>query len=118
MRMVRWAPVLTLILLSGCGGILTVPMVQRLDPEAQQQVDGIWSNLLTPPNRLDRTLLLDALMANQLHESGVDELRMVSKKRVGDGLAVMEVDFERERPEADGFTFTYVSSPGLEIRRE
>jgi hypothetical protein len=104
--------------LLGCAGVLTAPMVTRLPDDAQAEVDNAWQNMFSPPTRLDRGLLLDTLLRHQLHQLGVDELRFVSKKHVGDALVVMEVDYNRLDPSFDAFTVTYISAPGLEIRRE
>ena len=102
----------------GCHGPLTKPMVDRLDEGTQQKVDDAWVNMLTPPERLDRTLLLDVILSGQLHQFGVDYLRLVSEKHVGLGLVVMEVRYDREDPAFDEFTVTYLDSEGYEVRRE
>ena len=102
----------------GCHGPLTKPMVDRLDEETQQKVDDAWLNMFTPPDRLDRTLLLDVILSGQLHQYGVDYLRLVSEKHVGDGLVVMEVRYDREDPAFDEFSVSYVDNEGYEVRRE
>lgn len=102
----------------GCHGPLTKPMVDRLDEETQQKVDDAWLNMFAPPDRLDRTLLLDVILSGQLHQYGVDYLRLVSEKHVGDGLVVMEVRYDREDPEFDEFSVSYVDGDGYEVRRE
>ena len=94
----------------GCHGPLTKPMVDRLDEETQQKVDDAWLNMFTPPDRLDRTLLLDVILSGQLHQYGVDYLRLVSEKHVGDGLVVMEVRYDREDPAFDEFSVSYVDN--------
>ncbi|MCK4660595.1 MAG: hypothetical protein KAV82_13825 [Phycisphaerae bacterium] len=101
----------------GCGP-LTAPMVVRLNDEYQQKVDEAWVNMFSPPGRLDRALLLDVLLCNQFHQLGVDRLRLVSEKRVGEGLAVMEVRFDRNDPTFDDFTIAYLDGEGYEVRRE
>jgi hypothetical protein len=93
-------------------------MVDRLDEETQQKVDDAWLNMFTPPDRLDRTLLLDVILSGQLHQYGVDYLRLVSEKHVGDGLVVMEVRYDREDPAFDEFSVSYVDNEGYEVRRE
>jgi len=93
-------------------------MVDRLDEETQQKVDDAWLNMFTPPERLDRTLLLDVILSGQLHQYGVDYLRLVSEKHVGDGLVVMEVRYDREDPAFDEFSVSYVDNEGYEVRRE
>lgn len=106
------------IVLSGCRGPLGVPMVERLGEEEQQYVDEAWRNMLAPPDRLDRTLLLDALVYYQLHHQGVDYLRMTSEKDVAGGLVVMDVRYDRDNPTFDVFEFTFVDAEGNELRRE
>jgi hypothetical protein len=93
-------------------------MVHRLSEEEQRHVEDAWYNMLTPPDRLDRTLLLDTVIRYQLHHLGVDYLRMTSEKAVGDGLVVMEVRYDRTDPAFDEFEIAYVDSDGYEIRRE
>ena len=105
------------LILVGCGP-LTTPMVSRLDEESQGKVDEVWGKLFVPPDRLDRTLLLDVILSGQLHQLGVDDLRLVSEKRAGDGLVVMEVRFNRDHPEFDEFAITYKDAQGREMRRE
>jgi len=74
--------------------------------------------MFSPPGRLDHTLLLDVVLVAQLHQRGVDHLRLVSEKHVGDGLAVMEVRFDREDPSFDEFSLSYIDADGYETRRE
>lgn len=114
--MYRWIAIL-LLSLAGCG-LLTFPMVTRLSEEKQAQVDDAWKNLFTPPDRLDRTLLLDVLLAMQLHQQGVDRLELVSEKEVGAARVVMSVRFDRTRPSFDEFVISYVDAVGVEARRE
>ena len=102
----------------GCHGPLTKPMVDRLDEETQEKVDDAWLNMFTPSDRLDRTLLLDVILSGQLHQYGVDYLRLISEKHVGDGLVVMEVRYDREDPAFDEFSVSYVGAEGYETRRE
>ena len=105
------------VIIAGCGP-LSRPMVLRLDPDTQRSIDEAWLCMLTPPDRSVRTLLLDTILEGQMHEYGVDSLRFVSEKEIGDALVVMEVNYERADPNADEFIFTYVDRDGFEIRRE
>ncbi|MFH1748000.1 MAG: hypothetical protein ABIG44_13275 [Planctomycetota bacterium] len=114
----RFMIIAACLLVTGCHGPLSKPMVDRLDDETQQKVDGVWLNMFTTPDNLDRTLLLDVILSGQLHQYGVDHLRLVSEKYVGDGLVVMEVRFDREDPAFDEFSVSYIDSMGHEIRRE
>jgi hypothetical protein len=93
-------------------------MVDRLDEAAQHKVDDAWSHMLLPPDRLERTLLLDCIISAELHQFGVDRLHFVSEKEVADGRIVMEVQFDRAAPEFDEFSVTYVDRDGREARRE
>ena len=106
------------ILLSGCKGPLGLPMVERLPDKQQRHVDEAWRNMLTPVDRLDRTLLLDSLLMNQFHHYGVDRLWMTSEKNVADRRVVMAVRYERTNPILDEFELTYVDGEGKELRRE
>jgi hypothetical protein len=102
----------------GCYGPMTRPMVERLPEEQQQDIDNAWVNMFSPPDRLDHTLLLDVIVTMELFQKGVDRLWMVSEKRAGAGLVVMEVRFDRDDPTFDEFTVTYVDGLGREVRRE
>jgi hypothetical protein len=93
-------------------------MVFRLEDVRQVEVTGSWENMLSPVDRLDRILLLDTVLAGQLHQMGVDRLLFVSRKYVRDGAVTMEVFFERDKPEFDLFTITYVDGTGRELRHE
>ncbi|MCZ6698078.1 MAG: hypothetical protein O7D94_04010 [Planctomycetota bacterium] len=101
----------------GCGP-LTAPMVARLGPEQQAEADAAWQNMFDPPNRLDRTLLLDVLIKYQMYQSGVDRLSLTSEKDVSSGRVVMAVSYDRNKPEFDAFTMSYYGNDGRQIRRE
>ena len=77
------------LLVVGCGPV-TKPMVTRLDEDQQRSVDAAWECMFSPPDRLDSTLLLDVLIANQAHQLGVDSLWLISEKRVSGGLIIMD----------------------------
>ena len=56
---------------AGCGPMIS-PLTVRLDADQQKMVDGMWNNMLTPTDRLDRELLLDVLNAlNDTAEEGL-----------------------------------------------
>lgn len=114
----RYFPLFLLVLAVGCQGPLTKPMIDRLDDESQAKIDEVWDNMVTPPNRVDRTLLLDVLLSAQLYQHGVDSLRFVSEKDVGENLVVMEIRFDREDPQFDEFSVTVIDPKGREVRRE
>ena len=106
-----------LALVAGCGPTM-YPMIDRLPEEAQKQVDDSWGNMFTPPDRLDRTLLLDVLLVNQFHQRGVDRATMVSEKDIGARRAVMTMRFDRRNAAFDEFTISLVDDQGRECRRE
>ena len=93
-------------------------MIDRLDENSQAKIDEVWENMVTPPDNLDRTLLLDVILSAQLYQHGVDSMRFVSEKTVGDGLVVMEIRFDREEPLFDEFCVSYIDRRGRELRRE
>jgi hypothetical protein len=109
--------VLLAVWVAGCGPLLG-PMTVRLEPKDQEVVDGMWNNMLTPVDRLDRELLLDAIVSGYLYELGVDRLAMRAEKDFARGRVVMEIDCARVNPEADQFTITVLDERGREVRRE
>jgi hypothetical protein len=93
-------------------------MVTRLPEEQQKEVDSAWDNMLRPPDRLDRVLLLDTILSSQLWQLGIDRLDLTSEKRYADGWIRMEVRFDREHPELDEFALTLLDKTGRQLRRE
>jgi hypothetical protein len=112
-----WPALFTVLLLGGCGP-LTLPVVARLEAQDQAQIDHSWNNMLTPPARLDRELLLDTIVAFQLDQFGVDRLHMQSEKRFTGGTVTMDVYFDRRRPEVDAFWVTVRDRRGPLVRVE
>lgn len=104
--------------LVGCHGPLTKPMIDRLDEKGQAKIDEVWENMIAPPDALDRTLLLDVILSAQLYQHGVDSMRFVSEKDVGENLVVMEIRFDREEPRFDEFSVSVIDASGVEVRRE
>ncbi|HWE94285.1 MAG TPA: hypothetical protein VG269_10000 [Tepidisphaeraceae bacterium] len=104
-------------ILAGCGPML-MPMTVPLGEEDQRHVDGMWNNMLTPVNRLDRQALFDTVMMNWLFQLGVDRLHLVSEKYLTHGKVVMEIDCDRMSPAADQFTLTVLDDRGKTLRRE
>lgn len=102
----------------GCEGPLTVPVVERLEPEDQKAVDESWLNMLSPPQRLDRSLLLDTVLTNHFHQRGVDRLNLTSEKDVWGGRVIMTVYYDKAHPAFDSFTVAYIDAHGQECRRE
>ncbi len=119
--MIRVTLILAL-LIAGCGP-MTIPAIRPLDPEQQAVVDGMWNNMLTPDDRLDRDLLLDVILINQLHQLGADRVRYVAIKETAAGTVTMVVDFDRARraagrPDSGTFTVTLSNPAGAVIRRD
>ena len=95
------------------------PAVQRLSPEDQAKVDQIWNNVLTPPERVDRELLLDVVEAFELHTAGIDRLKLECEKDFTGGTVHMIVDFNRRRPpEDDRFIVMIRDHQGHLLRKE
>lgn len=101
----------------GCGP-LTVPGVHRLSPDDQAVFEDMWANMLAPPDRLDRELLLDTVCAYQMFQVGVDRLTMRSEKDVPGGKAVMVVRYDRRDPSADTFAVDLYDRGGTVVRSE
>jgi hypothetical protein len=94
------------------------PLTVRLDVDQQKMVDGMWNNMLTPTDRLDRELLLDVLCQSWLFQIGVDRLHLTSEKAYDRGRVVMEIDCDRANPTADQLTVTLLDDRGRTVRRE
>lgn len=107
-----------LVVSAGCHGPLGVPMVSRLGPQEQEQVEQSWDNMLMPGDRLDRTLLLDTIIVFELHTRGVDRLRMTSEKFIDGAMVRMKVIFDRNNPEGDAFVLSFFGDDGNELRYE
>lgn len=105
---------LVIALFAGCGPT-THPMVIRPTPEQQEHINEVWNNMLTPHDRLDRTLLLDVLITNQMHQLGVDELELTSYKQTENGWITMRIRYDREYPDEDEFEFVYEDNAGIEL---
>lgn len=103
----------------GCGGgPLALPYVERLGPDQQRVVDQSWLNMLSPPERLDRSRLLDVVVEQWLHQQGVDRLQFTSEKDVWGGRIIMTVYYDRSHPAFDSFAIAFVDAQGCERRRE
>jgi hypothetical protein len=112
-------PVLTLSIVSlvGCGPMGSGPMPPRLEPDEQKKIDQAWNNALTPTDHLDRQAMLDTLVVTQAFQAGVDKLEFRSEKNFADGVVIMEVHFDREKPDGDAFVVTVRNPAGKELRR-
>ncbi len=106
----------SLVLAAGCSVIKPMPM--RLKSEPQVKVDEAWENMLDPPERLDRMLLLDTVLAMQLFHIGADRVYFIGEKKVGANLVTMEVFFNRVEPDSDRFAISIINGQGQRIRHE
>jgi hypothetical protein len=98
---------------------LTAPAVRRLDPAEQAQVDQMWANMLSTPDRLDRGLLLDVMLTFELHQLGVDRATYHAEKNVaGGGVVVMDMQFDRLKPLDDWFFVEIFDHDHKSLRKE
>jgi hypothetical protein len=102
-----------LALTFGCG-----PMPPRLDPEAQKDIDQSWDRAFTPADKFNRQELLDVMVGTQAYQLGVDTFAFRAEKTLAGGKVVMEVGFDRAKPEADRFEVTVLDPAGKVVRRE
>jgi hypothetical protein len=110
-------PACALAVAFGCGP-MKVPLPQRLDPETQRIIDDGWNRALSPPDKLGHQDLLDVLVGTQVYQLGVDSFIFRAEKRYAGGKVVMEVAYDRDRPDDDRFQVTVLDSSGKVIRAE
>lgn len=108
---------LSLIILVGCGPMGNAPLPARLEAEEQKKIDEGWEKALAPVDHLDRQAMLDALIVTQAYQTGVDRLTFRSEKKFSRGLVVMEINFDRAKPDDDRFDVIVQDSNGKELRR-
>ena len=113
----RRAPLLLVFAVAGCGP-LPAPMPTRLDDNSQKEIDAAWDAALTPVGKYDRRRWLDALVGTQAYQAGVDTLTLRSEKRFAGGRVVMEVFFDRAKPDDDRFVVTVFDPAGAVARQE
>ena len=106
-----------LVSLPGCGPV-TFPMVDRLEPDRQIQVESMWNNMLTPIDRLDRDVLLDTIVSFRLFESGIDRLSMQCEKSFTGGRISIRLSFDRSMPAADALEIDVFDNAGRRVRSE
>src|SRR5262245_66642654 len=108
---------LTAAALVGCGP-MTSPMPPRLQADQQKEIDDAWEQALAPVSKHDRQTWLDTFVTTQAYQAGVDVLDFRSEKKWSGGKVVMEVQYERAKPEADRFEVTVYDHGGQVLRRE
>lgn len=106
-----------LLAFAGCGPLQT-PMPPRLDTEAQKDVDASWDKAFAPIGRFDHQGLLDVMVGVQAYQMGVDSLEFRSEKSIAGGKVVMEIHFDRAKPESDRFDVTLLDGTGKLLRSE
>ncbi|HUR53881.1 MAG TPA: hypothetical protein VMZ71_07105 [Gemmataceae bacterium] len=116
LRLTAAVPLCALALV-GCGP-LVAPMPARVGEEGQKKIDATWDRALTPPTRLARGEMLDALVGTRGYELGVDSFAMRSEKRFAGGKVVMEIAFDRTKPDDDRFEVSVIDTTGKLIRKE
>jgi hypothetical protein len=101
----------------GCGP-MTSPMPARFDPESQKQIDAGWDRAFATTDKLNRQELLDVMVGTQAYQLGVDTFYLRATKTFAGGFVVMEIEFDRLKPEADRFEVTVYDVDGKQLRRE
>jgi hypothetical protein len=79
---------------------MQVPMPIRLDAEGQKNTDQSWDKALSPVDLLDH---LDVFLCTQAYQAGVDKLAFRSEKKFAVGTVVMEIAYDRLKPDEDRF---------------
>ena len=82
---------------------MQMPMPVRLDADGQKNLDQSWDKALTPVERFDHPALLDVFLLTQAYQVGVDKLSFRSEKKVAVGTVVMEIEYDRLKPDEDRF---------------
>jgi hypothetical protein len=103
--------------LVGCGPMGSGPMPPRLEADEQKKIDDSWNQALTPPDRLDPQATLDALILSQAYQVGVDRLSFRSEKDFSGGTVVMEIHFDRTKPNDDRFEMKILDKTGVQVRQ-
>jgi hypothetical protein len=104
-------------LMYGCGP-MQMPMPVRLDDEGQKNLDQNWDDALTPVGRFNHPALLDAFLLTQAYQIGVDKLSFRSEKKVAVGTVVMEIEYDRLKPDEDRFEVKIYDPTGKLLREE
>lgn len=101
----------------GCGPMQT-PLPQRLEPDVQRDLDASWNKAFSPVGRFDHQSLLDIMVGFHAYQLGVDTLTFRSEKSIASGKVVMEVHYERTKPDADRFDVAFLDLAGKVVRTE
>lgn len=117
LRRLKSLSVIGLLAIAACGPII-VPMGRQLTPDEQQLVDESWQRALTADDDLGRQGWLDLMVGTLAFEHGVDRFQFKSEKQVDDRLVVMEVRFDRAKPDEDAFEVTVFDGERKILRKE
>lgn len=107
----------SLLIIASCGP-LQVPMGRQLDQNQQAAVDAGWQRALEFDDELGRQGWLDMMVGTLAFEHGVDRFHFKSEKEVGARLVVMEVWFDRSKPDDDAFEITVFDDERKIVRKE
>lgn len=102
---------------AGCGPMPS-PLPQRFDDDGQKRVDRCWDRAFSPPDRFDHHELLDFMVGTQAFQLGVETFSLRAEKRLAAGAVVMEVSFDRSRPDDDRFSVTVLDRGGKVLRAD
>lgn len=105
------------VALAGCGPLNT-PLPERLADDKQKEVSDVWERALSPVDGQDRQTWLDLMVGAKVYQHGVDKLELRSEKRWAGGTVVMEVRYDRAKPDDDRFTLTVLDPAGKVLRAE
>jgi hypothetical protein len=97
---------------------MQMPMPVRLGDDSQKDLDQSWNKALTPIERFDHPALLDAFLLTQAYQVGVDKLTFRSEKKVAMGRVVMEIEYDRLKPDEDRFEVKIYDLVGKLLREE
>ena len=106
-----------LVAVVGCGPMMS-PLPERLGPESQKVIDDSWNRAFTPPDKLGHQDLLDVMVGTQAYQLGVDTFALRAEKRFAGGRVVMEVSFDRAKPDGDRFEVSVYDTAGKLVRAE
>ena len=101
----------------GCGP-MTSPMPARFDPDSQKEIDAAWDRAFAPAGKLERQELLDVMVGTQAYQLGIDTFHLKATKKFAGGTVVMEVTFDRARPDDDRFEVSVYDESGKLVRQE
>ena len=102
----------------GCNAPTIKPITPRLSASEQSEADREWHNMFTPPDRVEREPLMGALVFFEMYQHGVDRADYHAEKMVDDKRVVIDMHFQRERPQEDGIYVSVFGPEGQILRSE